>query len=282
MTASARPAWHIPSDDLERYERGELSSSGSASVEAHLLACPECRDRVATAVPAEVLDRMWNATVDRVDAPRLSWFERLAVVVGVPPALARLAALTPAVRASYLLAVTLVSAVAVFASYSKVGPVAFLVAAPLVCVAGVAAAYAATNRAVRELETSTSFGGLRLLLLRTTTVVGSSIVICSIASMFLPELSLEVGAWLLPALALTSTSLALGTRTDPLRSTAIVGLAWILLVGLTLAQVPHSLQPTGDSLGPMAVPLQLAAGVLFLASTAVFTIRRQTVDLPTA
>jgi hypothetical protein len=273
--------WHAKTEDLDRYCSGQMSESGAASIESHLLACAECRARVTPSVPVEVLDRMWAATTDRVDAPKRSWFERLTTTVGMPPSTARLTALTPAVRASYLLAVAAISALAVFAANEKAGPTAFVLAAPLLCVAGVAVAYSATDRGVRELETSTTFGGLRLLLLRTATVVASSMAICGIASLFLQHVGLESAAWLLPAVALTSTCLAISTRTTPWRSVTIVAAGWVLLVLVAYARMPRDVRPTDDSLGPIGLPLQLFALLLLVASTAVFTARRETVDLPT-
>jgi anti-sigma factor RsiW len=37
---------HISDDELERYAMGTLSESGCATVEEHLLACPQCQDRL--------------------------------------------------------------------------------------------------------------------------------------------------------------------------------------------------------------------------------------------
>jgi hypothetical protein len=224
---------------------------------------------------------MWAGTARRIDAPRRSWFERLATALGVPPHLARIAGVTPALRASYLLAVAAVVSLAALLAHTRAGPTVFVVAAPLVCAGGVALAFSITDRQVRELEASTAFGGLRLLLVRTATVVTASIVICALAALLLPDLGVERVAWLLPALALASTTLALSTRTTPGNAAAIVVVGYLATVLAVKASVPTDLQPTSEAIGPLVIPLQVVSLALLLLSSGLFVARRWAVDLPT-
>lgn len=281
MTTVPERTWHATPKDVERYRAGGLTSSGSASIEAHLLDCASCRALVTSSVPDAVIDRMWTGTARRIDAPRRSWFERLATAVGVPPHLARVAGVTPTLRASYLLAVAAVSSLAALMAYTRAGPATFVVAAPLVSVGGVAVAFSATDRQVRELESSTAFGGLRLLLVRTATVVAASMGICAMAALLLPDLGVETVAWFLPALALASATLAVSTRTTPRNAAAVVAVGYLIAVLAIEANVPADLRPTSESIGPLVAPLQVASLALLLLSSGLFVARRWAVDLPT-
>jgi len=281
MTTVPHRSWHATPEDVERYRGGALSPSASASIEAHLLDCATCRALVAQSVPDAVIDRMWEGTARRIDAPRRSWFERFATALGVPPHLARIAGVTPTLRASYLLAVAAVGTVTALLAHTRAGPTVFVVAAPLVCVGGVALAFSTTDRHVRELEASTAFGGLRLLLVRTVTVVAASIVICALAALLLPDLGVETVAWLLPALALASATLALSTRTTPRSAAAIVAVGYLAVVLAVEASAPTDLRPTSESIGPLVIPLQAASLALLMFSSGLFAARRWAVDLPT-
>ena len=62
--------WHADPPTLEAYATGSLDDVRASSLEAHLLACEICRERLATSVPAASLDRMWHEVVVSLDAPR--------------------------------------------------------------------------------------------------------------------------------------------------------------------------------------------------------------------
>jgi hypothetical protein len=112
-------------------------------------------------------------------------------------------------------------------------------------------------------------------------VVTASIVICALAALLLPDLGVERVAWLLPALALASTTLALSTRTTPGNAAAIVVVGYLATVLAVKASVPTDLQPTSEAIGPLVIPLQVVSLALLLLSSGLFVARRWAVDLPT-
>jgi len=70
-------AWHLDADLMHRYVSGEIDFVLAASVESHILRCAQCRRAVAAAVPADRLDRIWDAVASRIDAPRARPVQRL-------------------------------------------------------------------------------------------------------------------------------------------------------------------------------------------------------------
>ena len=55
--------WHVDPSRLEDYVDGRLDALAGASVEQHLLACPDCRSAVTPLVEAPALT--WSGTVSR-------------------------------------------------------------------------------------------------------------------------------------------------------------------------------------------------------------------------
>lgn len=278
--------WHLESDQIDAYTRAVLTPAARASAEAHLEACPSCRAGVASAVSsgalATRLERNWAATADRLDTPRAGGLERLASTVGVPDHLARVIGASAGFRTAWLLATALAVGAGLAFANGEVGPVAFLLLSPLVPVAGVAAVFGRRGAGSRAMETATPFGELRLMLLRTAAVTATSMVLLlGAASLAVPTAGLEAVAWLLPALALTTTTLALATRFAPEQAALSVGVGWLLLVAVVTVELPPDARPTGTELGALGPPLQLTALALLITSTFVFLVRRQHVDLPT-
>jgi hypothetical protein len=86
--------------------------------------------------------------------------------------------------------------------------------------------------------------------------------------MLLPSTPWVAAAWLLPALALTCTSLALATRVDPVVSSAALATGW-----LTLAL--SGLRPDRDPLIVASTVPQLLCLVLLVAAGAVLLAQRR-------
>jgi len=61
--------WHLGSELARRYAAGLADSVLAASLEAHLMSCPACRERLADAVAADRLARIWDQVTHRLDAP---------------------------------------------------------------------------------------------------------------------------------------------------------------------------------------------------------------------
>ena len=134
--------WHLDQDLVRRYVAGEANAVLAASVEAHVVACGECRRLLAPAVDARRLDAVWAEIADTVDTPQAGLFERLLHLLGVRADTARLLAATPSLRIPWLAAVAAVFAFAALAAgLAPQGQLLFLTVAPLAPVAGVALAF---------------------------------------------------------------------------------------------------------------------------------------------
>jgi hypothetical protein len=221
----------VDENTIARYANGEVPLSVGASVEAHLLTCAGCRALLASTVELDRLERLWDGVLDRVDAPRPGVVERLVRPAGVSEGTARLLAATPTLRASWLFAMVAALAFAVVAAVasggSERGTLLFLTAAPILPVAGVAAAFHRGLDPTYEIGLAAPFSQFRLLLLRSAAVTAVTCAAALIAGLLLPERTLTAAAWLLPALALTSLTLVLARRVDVVYAAAGVGMVWV-------------------------------------------------------
>ncbi len=108
-----------------------------ASIEAHRIACADCRALLVPAVAPQRLDAVWTEIVDRIDVPKASLLERLLRRLGVREDTARLLAVTPSLRLSWLTGVAIALVLALFGANSGGrSVVAFLALAPVLPVAG--------------------------------------------------------------------------------------------------------------------------------------------------
>lgn len=235
--------WHADDRLVARYADGTLPTTAAASLEAHLVECEQCR--AAVPAPSDRHERMWLEVVDRIDAPRPSAVERLLRRIGVSEETARMLALTPSLTMSWMGAVVAVLAFAVAAAHGASGDrgfALFLIIAPMVPTAGVAAAYGAAFDPSHELTAATPMSGLRLLLLRGTAVAVVSTLVAGIAALALPGPGWTATAWLIPALVLTTATLALTTFMTSARALGLVVGGWLLgCVGL----FAHAARRTG-------------------------------------
>ncbi|MDT9699702.1 zf-HC2 domain-containing protein [Streptomyces sp. P17] len=140
----------------------------------------------------------------------------------------------PAVRGAWLPALLLVGIGAVVLAYGAdfTGARSLLLAlAPVVPVAGVAFSYGAHADPMHELAAATPSAGLRLVLTRTAVVLAVSLPLLTLAGLVLPSYGGPgAAAWLLPGLALTLASLALGGWLGLRAATAVTGGGWLCAV----------------------------------------------------
>lgn len=223
--------WHANDQLLADYASGEIDDASAFSLEAHLLACDRCRADVAAAVDPARMSRTWEAVDASLDVPSPGPVEWMIIRLGVRPHLARLLAATPALRLSWLSAVVMTLAFSVAAAYGGQGERAqlmFLLVAPLLPVAGVAAAFSPSADPAAELSLASPYGGFRLLLVRTVAVMAATTTLAAVAAVALPGLDLLAAAWLVPALALSVTCLAVGTFLPPVTAAATVAAVWVV------------------------------------------------------
>lgn len=228
-------SWHVESETLRRYQSGDVDRVTAASVEAHVTTCAECRDDLV--VDIDWLDRSWVGIAEHVEPGERSIVERVLTWVGVAPHLARVMAVTPSLRPSWLITVTLTL---VFASLASrlVQPGSFdlfVVLAPLIPVAGVAVAYGRLGDPAHEITAATPTDPLRLLLLRVAAVTGFAVVLSLVLDVAVSS-ARATGIWILPALAMTLVTLALGTRLAMWMAASTSAVAWIALLSVFLAR----------------------------------------------
>ncbi|HXJ63516.1 MAG TPA: zf-HC2 domain-containing protein [Actinomycetota bacterium] len=225
--------WHADPEVVARYADGRLDEARAYSLEAHLLACGECRALVPRAADLGWLEHVWAEIEEVVDAPRSGPVERLLIRLGIPDLVARLLAATPSLRLSWFGAVALVLCFAVLAAKGgHRGPVLFLAMAPLIPVAGVAASFGPGMDPTYEIGVAAPLRSFRLLLYRSAAVLVASVVFIGLAALALPGLDWTAAAWLLPAFALTVLTLAVSTVMEPVPSAVGVALWWVVSVAL--------------------------------------------------
>ncbi|GAB1513787.1 anti-sigma factor [Actinophytocola sp. KF-1] len=238
--------WHASDDLLQGYVDGDdLAADVVWAVEVHMETCAGCRARLADRADAVVplLDRVWADLEPAPEPAPVRRGRRLAT--WATPAMGPWLAMTVLVTLTALLADQLIP---------RPYPSLALLLAPIAPVAGVAAAWARGLDPAHELVAATPRSGLYLVLRRTLAVL----------ALVLPLLAVTTWAsplrWLLPCLAFTVATLALGGFLGVRRAAAGLVTGWAALVigpSLVTAAPPLVLEPA--ALGIWAAVL--AAGV---------------------
>jgi hypothetical protein len=216
-----------------------------------------------------------DAIMGEIQAPPRSRFERLLLAMRVPEPTARLIAATPTLRWSWFAAVGVVLLFAASAGAQQWRPgdqlAIFLALAPIVPVIGVALAYGPHADRAHEVTVAAPLSGVRLVLLRSITVVVAAAAVSLLTVLGSPTHGWLRLAWLLPAMATTCTVLALATRVG-VRAAAIgVTVGWLTLV-IVIAQVRD------DAVAPFRVVGQFGSAAVLLAACAVLLGSRRRLD----
>jgi len=222
--------WHAPPDLLARFAHNPaaLDDMTAASVEAHLVVCADCRGQMAAAVSPALVTASWDAIADRIDQPRPARLERVLHGIGVGSGFGRLLAATPALQGAGLLAICVLAAGAVVLSLTADAEGPFLVMAPLVPLAAVAASFAPAADPAGEAAVATPMHGAGLVIRRAIAVVGITFGVLGAAALALPDLGPTAAAWVLPALAMALGTLALGTWLRVEVAVGVLTSAWLL------------------------------------------------------
>ncbi len=263
--------WHADAATLDAYDDGALDDVTAMSVEAHVVACADCRAHLATRFDVDRSEEIWSGVIDAIDGPRALPGERLLARLGVPPHQARLLATVPAARLSGLVAVVSVLLFATIVARGLVeSRLPLLVLAPLAPVLGVALAYGKGVDPLYELGLSSPTGGLRLLLTRSAVVLTFSASLSAFISVVVP--GVRGGAvWLLPSLVLTLLTLALSGAvgsTAAASASAGVWLGGVLLV----ARLSHRSDAAFEA------PAQAWFAVMVVVLVAVIVFRRRSFE----
>lgn len=262
-------SWHVEPGALRSYTDGSLAITQQFSIEAHLLSCPACRLSLASFTDRHALERTWDAIEAETSAPRSSPIERGLLRIGVSDHSARLLAATPSLRRSWLIAVGAVLALAVGLAHGAAGGYLFFLAvAPMLPLAGIAAAFGPGIDPTYEIGLAAPLRSFSLLLIRAVAVLVSTMSLGLIAALFLPDITWAAAAWLLPSLALVTSSLALSTFVHPVRAASAIAVVWVVTVGIAAWGVAGELALRSVFGGGMQVTVlvvTLAAGSFLFA-----------------
>jgi hypothetical protein len=216
-----------------------------------------------------------EAVMGQVLAPPRSRVERALIAVHVPERWARLMSATPTLRWSWAIAlgaVLLFAASAGGADWDSADRVAILLAlAPLAPVVAVAAAYGPGVDRSHQVMLVAPLSGLRLLLLRSVTVVAMAAALTALAALAAPSGGWLRVAWLLPSLATTAATLAVGARVGLQRAAIGVGAVWLALVIVVG-------ESTDDAVAAFRLPAQIAAAVVATAAAGALYAERRRLD----
>jgi hypothetical protein len=227
----------------------------------------------------------------RIALPEGGRMRRLLRHCGIPDHLLSLLAATPSLRKSWLLSVAGVLAVVAGEAASvrygwisaiwpagglagHLGPAVlapFLLVAPLLVLAGVAAAFLPMFDPASRLAAAAPFSGSSLLLIRAVSALAAALVPVLAAAFVVPGPGWLPVALLLPTLALCAFALAAATLMEPRAAAVTAGSLWAV-PGLLLAaaHVPLLI---------VQANAQLACAALLCASALVLLIRRDRFDV---
>ncbi len=252
-------AWHADQQQLRMLVDGRAGAVFAASLEAHVIGCDDCRERLNAMSFTEDLEQVWSGIREAVERQRPTPAERLLGVLGLSPESVTLLAAVPALRLGWLLGVAVAVSFAGLASMAAVdlGLTLFLLVAPLVPVAGVAAAFGGDADPSHEAVVATPYSAPRLLALRTAAVLGTSAPVAVVVALALPGPAWLAVAWLTPAAAGVALTLALAPTFGFTAPAVVTGSAWTLLcLAAGRARDPMAL------VGPVSQALCLALVVL--------------------
>ncbi|MET7291429.1 zf-HC2 domain-containing protein [Streptomyces griseoloalbus] len=248
---------------IDGYARGgtDIAADEVWAMEAHLEACRVCRDRLSAAVAAQA-----PAVVALVDTVWSGLEPRLAAA-GVMPRRrhwpARLSGWMTPVMVPWLAMVVTVTLLALLLDLigtgtGDVSPVLLL--APVLPVLGVAASWSRGLDPAYELTASAPRAGLYLVLRRTTSVLAVVVPALLVGGW---ATGVTAAQWLLPCLAFTSTTLALGGVIGVTRAAVSMVALWAAVVAApTLAAGRTAVALQTGALPVWGLILALGIGVV--------------------
>ncbi|MDQ1022757.1 hypothetical protein QF035_000339 [Streptomyces umbrinus] len=254
---------HASKRIIEGYVRGsaDLSADEVWAVEAHLEMCRACRDRLSAAVDAGA-----PAVASLVDTVWSGLEPQLAVTATMPrrrrwsAPLARWMTPTMVPWLAMVVGVTLL-ALLLDLSDTGSGEVSLvLLLAPILPVLGVAASWSRGLDPAYELTASVPRAGLYLVLRRTASVLAVLVPALLVGGWVM---GVMVAQWLLPCLAFTATTLALGGVVGVTRAAVVLAAVWAaVVVAPTLATSRTTFALQTDGLPAWGLILAIGIGVV--------------------
>ena len=248
---------------IDGYARGDtdLAADEVWALEAHLEACRVCRDRLSAAVAAQA-----PAVASLVDAVWSDLEPHLAAIATMPRRRrwsARLSRwLTPAMVPwlAMVVGVTLLALLLELVGTGTGEVSLVLLLAPVLPVLGVAASWSRGLDPAYELTASVPRAGLYLVLRRTASVLGVVVPALLVGGWATGVMAAQ---WLLPCLAFTATTLALGSVVGVTRAAVALTIVWAaVVVAPTLATSRTAFALQTDGLPAWGLILALGIGVV--------------------
>lgn len=275
---------------LPDYAAGTLDGVTAWSVEAHLTECAHCRSALSAHVDAGRLALNRSVLLVRAALPDGFAPGRFLRRCGFPDHLLRLLAATPSLRLSWLLSIAgilgavtaetllakngLASVAVLTRANGPQGPavlVPFILLAPLLVLAAVAAAFMPMFDPAYQLAVAAPFSGFTLLLVRALSALGAALVPVVCAAFAMPGPGWLPATLLLPSLALCAFALAAATLMPPFTAAMASGGLWVLPVAMfAMRHLP---------LAVLQWNAQIACAVAIIASAAVLFLRHDRFDL---
>lgn len=258
--------WHVSDSRLRAWVAGSVGSIEAASIEQHIPGCGQCQAVVAEAYSSEG-DQVWEAIRDRIEPQPLNVVGRVLARLGMSPGNALLLSSVPSLSGAWLLGVafTLAFSVAAAGTAGPRGVAVFLLLAPLAPLFGVAFAFGAEIDPLYELTLVAPYSKFRLLLLRSSLVLTTTIPLATLAAIPLDAPWWVAGAWLLPASAFCAVTLAATRWVEPQVTALVISVAWVL-AQVTAVRV-------GEPMAALTVTAMIAYAVVGLAAVTFFLSR---------
>jgi hypothetical protein len=257
--------WHVDASTLGAWVEGTSGPITSASIEQHLVQCAQCRAAVAGLVRIEDVPGSWDDVLAEVSGGA-GLVERVLVRLGMRAGDAVVVGAAPVLRIAWSAGLAAVLGFILVASLvgEDHGQALFLALAPLLPVAGVAAAYGPSVDPSYELGLAAPYRMIRLVLLRTAAVLLAAVPITVAAGLLLPLDGAAGVAWVLPALAFTVIVLGAGSWVDPWAAAVAVGAGWVTAVAVSAR--------LGDVLAVLAPSAVVGYVVLIVAGALVIAL----------
>ncbi|MER5938222.1 zf-HC2 domain-containing protein [Streptomyces sp. NPDC001928] len=233
---------------IDGYARGgtDLAADEVWAVEAHLEVCRVCRDRLSAAVAAQAPDV--TALVGTVWSGLEPQLAAIEPVSHRRHRSARLSSWLTPTMVPWLGMVVSVTLLALLLDLVDIdsGEVSLvLLFAPVLPVLGVAASWSRGLDPAYELTASVPRAGLQLVLRRTASVLAVVVPALLVAGWVT---GVTAAQWLLPCLAFTSTTLALGGVVGVTRAAVVLAAVWAAVVvapTLATSRTTFALQSVG-------------------------------------
>ncbi|MFJ9244583.1 zf-HC2 domain-containing protein [Streptomyces sp. NPDC101776] len=262
---------------IDGYARGgtDLAADEVWAVEAHLEGCRVCRDRLSAAVAtrapdvAALVGGVWSGLEPRLAGvaplPRRR-FRSVRLSSWLTPAMVPWLAMTVGVTLLALL-LDLVGGGPGLGGGAGSGSrqvSLVLLLAPVLPVLGVAASWSRALDPAYELTASVPRAGLQLVLRRTASVLAVVVPALLAAGWATGVPGVTAAQWLLPCLAFTSTTLALGGVVGVTRAAVALVVVWaavVVIPTLAASRATFALR-TGGGLPVWGLVLMLGVGVV--------------------